>query len=351
MFKMEVQKKSLPSPEQIKKQYPLLPKQRLFLERSRGQAEKIVRRKTSQLAAIVGPCSIHDSASALEYALRLKKLSDNLNGSLFLAMRFFIEKPRTRLGWKGLLYDPRLDGSNDLSEGIRLSRELLLKMAELEVPCACEILEPLAIDYIGDLLSWGLIGARTSASQPHRQLASGLPFPVGFKNGIHGDIDVAIAAVHSARVPHSHIGLTEKGRIAAVQTSGNPLAHIVLRGSETRVNYDSASLSEIAWTMKQHRLDPCFLVDCGHGNSGRDPIRQKAAFQSVITQAAEGNSSILGLMLESHLQGGKQPLLEDPYDLLYGVSITDPCLGWEETEELLRWADDLLSMSISSVQK
>jgi 3-deoxy-7-phosphoheptulonate synthase len=342
-------KKNFPSPEQIKKDYPLLPHHLAFIAKSRQQCAKIVRQEHNVFAAIVGPCSIHDFQSAIEYATRLKKLSSELSDSIFLTMRCFIEKPRTRFGWKGLLYDPFLDGSNEIEEGIRQSRKLFLALAELQVPCACELLEPLAVEYFDDLISWGFIGARTSASQPHRQFASGLPFPVGFKNGIHGEIDVAISAVLSAHMPHSYLGLDEQGKISAISSSGNPLAHIVLRGSETATNFDPASLEKIIYLLKAHQLDPVFLIDCGHGNSKKNYTHQAIVFQSAIQQLLEGNSSILGIMLESHLSPGKQPLLENPKNLSYGMSITDSCLGWEETKNLLLWADRLLSIHFNQL--
>ena len=346
---MDPRKIILPSPATIKRELPLSGTACDFIKDARMKAEKIVKREEPLFALIVGPCSIHDPGSALEYALRLKKLSEDLSGAIFLVMRFFIEKPRTRLGWKGLMYDPFLDGSNNIEEGIRLSRKLLLEIAELKVPCASELLEPLAVEYLGDLISWGLVGARTSGSQPHRQLASGLPFPVGFKNGVNGEIDIAISALLSSRMPHSHISINEQGRISAVNTRGNPLTHIVLRGSNRQTNFDPEAIANASLQLSLHGLDPALLIDCGHGNCGRDHLRQKIAFQSVVKQIEEGNKNILGVMLESHLLEGNQPLLEDPFDLRYGVSITDPCLGWEETEELIRFADEAISMS--SVQK
>lgn len=342
-------KKNLPSPEQIKREYPLLAHHRAFIAKARRQCAEIVQRKKNKFAAIVGPCSIHDFQSAMDYGARLKELSSEISDSIFLTMRCFIEKPRTRFGWKGMLYDPYLDGSNEIEEGIRRSRKLFLALAELQVPCACELLEPLAVEYFDDLITWGFIGARTSASQPHRQFASGLPFPVGFKNGIHGEIDVALSAVLSAQMPHSYLGLDEQGKISAISSSGNPLAHIVLRGSETATNFDPASLAKITRLLKANQLDPSFLIDCGHGNCKKNYTHQAIVFQSAIKQILEGNCSILGIMLESHLSSGKQPLLENPQNLSYGVSITDPCLGWEETKELLLWADRLLSIDFDQL--
>ena len=285
---------------------------------------------------------------ALEYADRLKKLSSETD-HFFLVMRVFLEKPRTRAGWKGLLHDPHLNGSNDILTGIQTSRALLLELAQKEVPIATEILEPLALPYLQDLITWGLVGARTSASQPHRQIASGLPFPVGFKNDIHGEIDVAICGILTARIPHSFLHINDEGHVASVATQGNPLTHLVLRGSETKPNFDRHSVAIGLSALAINHLEPSLLIDCSHGNSGKDHKRQQEAFRAVLEQVMEGNRSIAGLMLESHLLSGKQSLGKPPSQLLYGVSITDSCLGWEETEVLIRSADEALSNAIRSV--
>jgi 3-deoxy-7-phosphoheptulonate synthase len=332
----------LPSPAQIKKELPLPANN--SIESWRKTAILVLERKDPRLALIIGPCSVHDPASAYEYAVRLSQLQPEMDQTFFPIMRLFIEKPRTKLGWKGMLYDPHLDGSNDIGTGIRKSRALILRIAELGIPCAAELLEPLAIPYLDDLIVWGLIGARTSASQPHRQMASGLDFPIGFKNDFRGDLDVAIAGIVTARTPHSHIGIGSNGHVSAIQTEGNPLSHLVLRGSDRSPNYDAGSVKTALKALEEERLEPRLLIDCSHGNCGKDHTRQKIAFESVVEQAAH-NKAIAGLMLESHLFAGKQPLTDDPSQLNYGVSITDPCLGWEETESLLR------SMSMSFVQK
>lgn len=332
----------LPSPAQIKQEHPL--SFRGSIASWRHEAKQILERTDRRFVAIVGPCSVHDPKSALEYAFRLKQLSEEIGKNFFLIMRVFIEKPRTKLGWKGMLYDPHLDGTNDIAAGLRTSRQLMLKIGELGVPCAMEILEPVMAPYFDDLIIWGLIGARTCASQPHRQAASGLPFPIGFKNDCRGELDAAIAGILTARIPHTHIGIDSKGHVAALQTRGNPLSHLVLRGAETHSNYDAFSVEKALHALREHRLEARLLIDCSHGNSGKDHRRQQIAFESVIEQAKE-NPAIAGFLLESHLFAGKQPLGDDPSLLHYGVSITDPCLGWEETEALLR------SMSISSVQK
>lgn len=332
----------LPTPSEIKRELPLKNPNRV--SDWRKEAIQILEKQTPRLALIVGPCSIHDPESAIEYALRLKKLSQEIDEAFFPIMRLFFEKPRTRLGWKGMLYDPELDGSNDIALGIRKARSLILQIAEIGIPCAAELLEPLAIPYFDDLIVWGLIGARTSASQPHRQLASGLSFPIGFKNDFRGDVDVAVAGILASRISHAHIGIDPSGHIAKIQTAGNPYTHLVLRGSDLSPNYDPLSLEKAKSALQDCDLEPRLMIDCSHGNSSKDHKKQKIAFESVIEQSMN-NPGIIGLMLESHLYEGKQTLIEDPSSLSYGVSITDPCMGWEETEELIR------STSMSLVQK
>jgi len=340
----------LPSPLQLKMELPLSEEGRKFIAKSRQSAQKIIKRKDERLAAIVGPCSIHDPHSAIEFAQKFKCFSSQIDKSFLSVMRLFIEKSRTRLGWKGLLYDPHLDGSNDIAAGLKISRKLLLEITELGVPCAVELLEPLAVPYFDDLIVWGLIGARTSASQPHRQMTSGLSFPVGFKNDIHGELDIAISGVLTSRAAHSHIGIDSNGRIASIETKGNPMTHLILRGSEHQTNYDSESVSKALAELQRHHLESCLLIDCSHGNSKKDHRKQRIALESIIEQVREGNKAIAGFMFESHLNMGKQPLGDDKSLLRYGVSITDPCLGWEETESLLNWAAEQL-ISINSVQK
>jgi 3-deoxy-7-phosphoheptulonate synthase len=308
----------LPSPLELKQEFPLKVPPPIDV------AKRILEGKDERLALIVGPCSLHDPESALEYAARLKSLSSK---NFFPIMRCFIEKPRTRLGWKGMLYDPHLDGSYDIEAGLRKSRALLLQMTEMGIPCAMELLDPLALPYFDDLITWGLVGARTSASQPHRQMASGLPFPVGFKNDCYGRIDAAMASIIASRIPHSHLAMNQQGKISARKTEGNPWTHLVLRGSDSEPNYDS--VAEVLEELKNNSLEPRLVIDCSHGNCGKDPKKQKEVFRSILETK---NRAIRGLMLESHLFAGKQPLSANLY---YGVSITDPCLGWEETEELI----------------
>ncbi|MDE3045395.1 MAG: 3-deoxy-7-phosphoheptulonate synthase [Verrucomicrobiota bacterium] len=358
----------LAPPAEIEGLYPLSPTAAETVHRGRSHSVKILRKEEGRLALLIGPCSIHDPEEALEYGKRLAELQGKVASSFFLIMRVFVEKPRTRLGWKGMLYDPYLDGSNDLQEGVHRSRKLLLELNELGVPCATEFLEPLVAPYLSDLIAWGIIGARTGASQPHRQLVSGLPFPVGFKNGVHGDLDTPISSILAARIPHSHFGIDRDGRIASVQTTGNPLAHLILRGSAQGPNCEPASVQEALRFLREHHLEEKLLIDCSHGNSGKDFQRQKWAFETALKQK---NPAIRGLMLESNLRAGKQPLNEprpkgrgmiweefetppkfgcelpgpkgpgfrrpdeEPDQLQYGISITDPCLNWEETEDLI----------------
>lgn len=321
----------LPTPEQIKSELPLLSPERIF--EFRKTASAVLSRSDRRLAAIMGPCSIHDFASALEYAKKVKDISPEIEESFFPIMRIFFEKPRTRLGWKGLLYDPHLDGSNEIAVGIRKSRELILKITELGVPCASELLEPMLIPYFDDLITWGLIGARTSASQPHRQMASGLTFPVGFKNDFTGNVETAISGILTSRMPHSHIGIDVHGHISQVQTKGNTLSHLVLRGSNNSPNYDEDSVNEALELLAKHHLKQRVIIDCSHGNCGKNHIKQALVFEDIMEQSQK-NPAIAGFMLESHLFSGKQPL-SDIENLGYGISITDPCIGWEETAKLL----------------
>ena len=329
------------SPEDVRRRLPLGGTAAHTVSGARSIATRILKGEDPRQALLVGPCSIHNPEEALEYALKLRALQAELC-HFFLIMRVFVEKPRTRLGWKGLLYDPYLDGSNDLQEGILRSRRLLLDINALGIPCASELLDPLAAPYLSDLITWGLIGARTSASQPHRQLASGCPFPVGFKNSVHGELETAISGIVSAKIPHAHLSIDEQGRIAAAQTTGNPLAHLVLRGSSQGPNCDAASVEQARQMLAEHHVEERLVVDCAHGNSGKDPDRQR----SVLFDAMR-HEGVCGLMLESQLAHGKQTLAEESDELRYGVSITDACLGWEETAELVESADAVMSASHS----
>lgn len=342
----------LPSPAQIKEEWPLTPKAAQFIVSARKCASQIVEQKDTRIACIIGPCSIHDPKSALEYAKRLKKLSNEIEESIFIVMRVYIEKSRSGDGWKGYLYDPTLDGSYRTIDGLIATRELLLNLAELGIPAASEFVDPIAAVYYQDLITWGFIGARTAASQPHRQLASGFQFPIGFKNTVFGEINAPIQAIQSAQQPQHYLSIDENGCAATAQSSGNPLTHLVLRGSNANTNFDRDSIQRALDLLSENNLQHRLMIDCSHGNSGKDHRKQKIAFNSVIDQILDGRQEIFGLMLESHLYAGRQIHSENLTSLRYGLSITDPCIGWEETELWLLDAFRLLSPTLmSSVQK
>lgn len=339
---------TIPSVLEIRNDFPL--RDPSIVENARKKIIDIVQGNSDKIAVLVGPCSIHDSEVAIDYAKRLAELSSKLQ-NISLVMRLFFEKPRTLLGWKGLIYDPRLNGSYDFSYGLKLARKILSSITALGVASCTELLDPLVVPYFEDLITWGMIGARTSASQPHRQLASGLSFPVGFKNGIHGELDSAIYGILSSRTPHTHLSIDETGKICAKETQGNPFTHLVLRGADTKSNFDENSIQESLSVLISHEIEPKVLIDCSHGNSKKDPKQQPVVFESVIRQISSGQNAIMGLMLESHILAGKQPITSP---LSYGLSITDACIGWEETESLLLWGDEMLSSRptlMSSVQK
>lgn len=350
----------LPSPQELKEKFPLANNEKQFLFFSRQKAQKIVEGIGDTLAVIVGPCSIHDPEAALEYATRLKYLTEKL--SLFIVMRVFFEKPRTTIGWKGLLYDPYLNGTHDITAGLYATRELLVKLTQMKIPIATEFVDPIVAPYFEDLITWGFIGARTSSSQPHRQLASGFPFPVGIKNALDGDITPAIHGVIAARSPHIFAGINNDGSICKKTTFGNPHSHIVLRGSQNGPNYMQATSlypnnpknSDLSapkpwdWScLGMHGITSKIMIDCSHGNCEKNYETQKEVFLSVLKLLAAGNTQIIGMMLESHLIEGNQALTDD---LRYGVSITDPCIGWSMTEELLSEADEQLSISSNVIR-
>ncbi len=295
-----------------------------------------------RLLLIVGPCSIHDPAAALDYARRLAALRTELADVLFLVMRVYFEKPRTTVGWKGLISDPHLDGTRDMATGLRIARRLLLEINGLGLPAATELLGPVVPQYIADLVSWTAIGARTAESQTHRELASGLSMPVGFKNTTDGNLQVALDAMQAAGTPHTFLGMDDDGRSAIIHTTGNPERHLVLRGGGGRTNYDAISVGEAAALCTGRGLPARVLVDCSHGNSSKDHNRQPEVLQAVVDQVTSGSRHILGAMLESHLRGGSQKLGHGTEGLAYGVSITDACIDWETTEQILRQGADRL---------
>lgn len=323
---------ALPTPAQLRERLPLGAVQAEAIETHRQAIRDILAGKDDRLLVITGPCSLHDPDAAIEYAERLAELQSRVADRLLLVMRAYVEKPRTTVGWKGMLYDPQLDGSGDMAAGLALSRRTMLAIAELGLPIATELLQPLAASYLDDLLSWGCIGARTSESQVHREMVSGLHMPVGFKNGTDGSMTVACDAMRSAQHPHQHFGMDMHGRPALVETVGNPDTHIVLRGGHSGPNYHAEAVAKVRAELDRLGVPAALVVDCSHANSGKDPLRQPEVLADVVAQRVAGDNSLRGVMLESHLFDGCQPLSSD---LRYGVSVTDGCLGWVATEQAL----------------
>jgi 3-deoxy-7-phosphoheptulonate synthase len=328
----------LVSPREVKETLPASPSILATVAEHRETCRRILRGEDSRLLVIVGPCSIHDPVSAMDYARRLAALAGELKDRLFIVMRVYFEKPRTTVGWKGLINDPRLDDSGDIASGIMVARRLLLDVAELGLPAATEVLDPIMPQYIADLISWSAIGARTTESQTHREMASGLSMPVGFKNGTDGSIQTAIDAMRSSRSPHGFLGIDQEGMTSIIKTAGNPDGHLVLRGGRDGVNYHPHQTADAAQRLKAAGVPTAIMIDCSHANSGKDPARQPEVWTSILEQRAAGRSDIVGAMIESHLEHGAQSLGDDPSKLRYGVSITDACLGWDKTAELLRTA-------------
>ncbi len=310
---------------------------------SRARIIRILRREDPRLLVVVGPCSIHDERGALEYATKLSALRTELAGQMEIVMRVYFEKPRTTIGWKGLINDPHLDDSQDIESGLKIARRLLRQIVGMGLPTATEFLDPIVPQYIADLITWAAIGARTTESQTHREMASGLSMPVGFKNATDGSLQVAIDAMGAARNPHSFLGIDPDGATAIVRTKGNPDGHVVLRGGRDRTNYDSESIRDAEATLVKCGLPPVLMVDCSHANSAKQHARQEDVWRSVLEQRLGGTRALIGLMVESHLQEGNQPFPKPAAELQYGVSITDACMGWETTERLLRWACEKLS--------
>jgi 3-deoxy-7-phosphoheptulonate synthase len=325
----------LATPEEVKRRLPLTTRAAETVLKSREAVRAILERRDPRLFVVVGPCSIHDVAAAREYAGRLKELSAQVDSTLLLIMRVYFEKPRTTVGWKGLINDPDLDDSFHIEKGILLARELLLYAAELGLPAGTEALDPIMPQYLSELITWTAIGARTTESQTHREMASGLSTPVGFKNGTDGALATSINALHSVRHPHHFLGITQQGQSAVFRTRGNPHAHIVLRGGGGRVNYDAVSIALAERELTAAGLPATIVVDCSHGNSNKDADLQPLVAENCVAQIADGNRSIVGLMLESHLKPGSQSIPKDLSKLVYGMSITDPCIDWPTTESLL----------------
>jgi 3-deoxy-7-phosphoheptulonate synthase len=325
----------LPTPEQIRGESPLSDTGEAFVYRARSAVRDILDRRDPRLFVVVGPCSIHDLDAAREYAGRLKALAERVHRTLYLIMRVYFEKPRTTVGWKGLINDPDMDDSFHIEKGLRLARRLLVELAEMGLPAATEALDPIMPQYLHDAITWTAIGARTTESQTHREMASGLSTPVGFKNGTDGTLTVAINALQSARSPHHFLGVTQQGQSAVFRTRGNGYGHVVLRGGGGRTNYDSVSIALAEQELARAGLPANIVVDCSHGNSNKDPGLQPLVAENCVNQVLEGNQSIVGLMLESHLGWGSQPIPADRSQLRYGVSVTDACIDWPTTEQLL----------------
>ncbi|MBM3276461.1 MAG: 3-deoxy-7-phosphoheptulonate synthase [Candidatus Handelsmanbacteria bacterium] len=328
----------LTPPRAFKAEMPASEKANQTVVAGREAVKRILRQEDRRLLAIVGPCSIHDPQAAREYAGRLNALRMELEDRICVVMRVYFEKPRTTVGWKGLISDPHLDGSDDMATGLRLARQLLLDINEMGLPAGTEMLDPITPQYNADLIAWASIGARTTESQTHREMASGLSMPVGFKNSTAGDLQVALNAMESARHPHSFLGIDQEGRTCLVRTKGNPLGHLVLRGGSAKPNYDAESLAAAASQLRQAGLASVLLVDCSHANSSKKHERQEEVWQDLLQQRLGGNQDLIGMMVESNLAEGNQKIPKDKKDLKYGVSITDACVGWETTERMLRQA-------------
>ncbi len=331
------------SPKDLLEQIPMSEFANRTVVRGREDLIRVLSGDDPRMLAVVGPCSIHDERAAIEYADKLQAVSEEIKSTMLVIMRVYFEKPRTVMGWKGLINDPGLDGSFDIATGLRRARQLLLKINGMGMPAATEMLEPITPQYVADLVTWAAIGARTTESQTHRQMASGLSMPVGYKNGTDGNLEIAIQAMQAARNPHSFLGIDSEGRTCIIHTTGNPYGHMILRGGRSGPNYDAANVKAAVDALVAAKLPPYLMVDCSHANSDKDYTKQAAVWADAVAQRAAGNRSIVGLMLESHLFPGNQKLGTDLSQLKYGVSITDGCIGWEQTEQLLRDAHRELS--------
>lgn len=328
----------LVAPKIIKKELPVRGASLETVAKGRAEAQAILHGQDTRLLAIVGPCSIHDPDGALDYARRLAALRSELSDSVCIFMRVYFEKPRTTVGWKGLVNDPRMDDSCDLAAGLRLARKILLEITSLGLPAATEFLDPIVPQYLADVVSWAAIGARTTESQTHREMASGLSMPVGFKNSTDGSVQTALDALLSARSPHSFVGIDQDGCTSVVSTAGNPDSHIVLRGGREGGNYKSRHTADTERRLRAAGLQPGFMVDCSHANSAKNPRRQAIVWRNLLDQRRRGRTSLIGAMLESNLEEGNQPVSADRKKLRYGVSVTDACIDWKTTEKLLRAA-------------
>lgn len=333
---------AMPSPQELHERLPLSERAAGVVMRGREALRDILDRKDPRMFIIVGPCSIHDPVAGLEYARRLRQLQEKVSDTLLLVMRVYFEKPRTTTGWKGYINDPDMDDSFHVDRGMANARAFLLQMCELGLPAGTEALDPVSPQYLGDLIAWTAIGARTSESQTHREIASGLSTPVGFKNGTTGDIGIAVNAILSASRPHSFLGLNSQGRVAIVRTKGNRYGHVVLRGGEGRPNYDTVSVTMTEKALANAGLPANIVIDCSHANSYKDAALQPLVMADVVNQVRFGNKSLVGAMIESNLVAGKQAIPADLSQLVYGCSVTDACVAWDTTEEMICSAAEAL---------
>lgn len=337
----------LVSPAELKSRLPLTEKAFATVVAGRTAVRNILDGTDPRLLVVVGPCSIHDTKAAMDYANRLKVLADAVKDTLLIVMRVYFEKPRTTTGWKGLINDPHMNDSFKIEEGLHIGRKLLLDIAELGLPTATEALDPISPQYLQDLISWSAIGARTTESQTHRELASGLSCAVGFKNGTDGGMAVAVNAIKSAVSPHRFLGINNEGQVAIITTTGNAYTHVVLRGGDGKPNYDSVSVALCEQDLQKAGIKPNIMVDCSHANSNKNHELQILVMDNVVNQIIEGNKSIIGVMIESHIGAGNQKIPEDLSQLKYGISITDACIDWPATEKCLLAADNKLRSVLS----
>lgn len=339
---------TLITPEKLKTELPISEVAMATVEKGRDDIRNILDRKDHRLFVVIGPCSIHDIEAAKEYAHRLKALSDKVDDSILLVMRVYFEKPRTTIGWKGLINDPYLNDTFKIEDGLRISRKLLIDLSEIGLPLSTEALDPISPQYLQDLITWSAIGARTTESQTHREMASGLSSAVGFKNGTDGSLTVAINALQSVANPHRFLGINENGQVSVVETKGNKYGHVVLRGGGGKTNYDSVSIALCEQEIEKAGIDNNIMIDCSHANSNKDPSLQPLVMENACNQILEGNKSIIGLMVESHLKFGSQSIPANLDDLVYGQSVTDGCISWEQTEEAIMKMHDKLKNVLPS---
>ena len=325
----------LVTPAELKTELPLTESAYQSVLHGRETIRNILDGKDKRIFVVIGPCSIHDPVAAHEYADRLKVLSDKIKDSIYVVMRVYFEKPRTTVGWKGLINDPDMNDSFNIEKGLRIGRKLLVELNEKGLPCATEALDPNSPQYYQDLITWSAIGARTTESQTHREMSSGLSSPVGFKNGTDGGLTVATNAMQSVKHGHHFLGLNNQGQVSVIRTSGNPYAHVVLRGGNGKPNYDAGSVAEAEAALAKAKVSTKIMIDTSHANSNKDPFLQPLVLKNITEQIIDGNKSIIGIMVESHLKGGRQEIPENLCDLEYGKSVTDGCIDWDTTEKVL----------------